>query len=409
MVSYDVMSPSRSWVLGAAVVIIAVGFGALFSLSVFFIPIAEATKWNRAAISTVALLNWLALGAGSFVWGGLSDRFGARSIALVGGFVLGFGLVASSQVVSLPWFYVTFGLMVGFAVGAFYVPLNATIATWFEHRRGLALAVLSAGLGVGVFLSAPFTRWLISLSGWRTAMLVLGDIAWLVVIPAAMLLHKSPSPNTNIPPRDLFRDTVVEEPSSFSSIMMNPTLWALAVAHLACCAAHSGPLFHMVAHVTDQGISMTTAAAVYGVSGFASIAGRLACGALADRFGAKRTLITGLALQAAIIATYLIVKDLAGFYVVAILFGIAYGGVMPLYALLTREYFGERAMGTAFGVVFMVSCIGMGLGSFGGGWAYDRFGNYASLYAASFIVAAVAIVVASMCPRSPGGRPFFVS
>src|SRR5438046_1827771 len=180
-------------VLAAAATVIAVAMGALFSLGVFLKPIEDTMGWSRSAISLVALINWLAMGLGSFVWGALSDRIGGRVVAAAGGFVLGLGLVLSSQVATLGQFYVTFGVLVGFAVGAFYAPLTATATKWFTTNRGLAVGVVSAGIGVGTFLMAPLSRWLTSRFDWRVAMLLLGDLAWLVVIPVALLIRNAPS------------------------------------------------------------------------------------------------------------------------------------------------------------------------------------------------------------------------
>jgi MFS family permease len=99
-------------------------------------------------------------------------------------------------------------------------------------------------------------------------------------------------------------------------------------------------------------------------------------------------------LQAVMIVTYLVVRDLLSFYALAVVFGVSYGGVMPLYALVTRETFGEKVMGTAYGAVFLVSTIGMGVGSFAGGWIHDRLGTYVWLYGASFAVAVLAVLFA---------------
>src|SRR5216110_546123 len=106
-------------VLAAAATVIAVAMGALFSLGVFLKPLEESMGWSRSAISLVALINWIAMGLGSFAWGALSDRIGSRVVTAAGGFVLGLGLVLSSQVVTLGQFSVTFGVLVGFAVGPF--------------------------------------------------------------------------------------------------------------------------------------------------------------------------------------------------------------------------------------------------------------------------------------------------
>jgi MFS family permease len=177
-------------------------------------------------------------------------------------------------------------------------------------------------------------------------------------------------------------------------VLATPQFWMIAFTHFACCAAHSGPIFHMVTHATDQGLTPMVAATALGVSGFSSIIGRLGGGVLADRFGAKPTLVVGLALQAAMIPVYLVARDVTAFYALAIVFGIAYGGVMPLYALVTREYFGEKVMGAAYGAVFLISTLGMGIGSYAGGVLYDRLSSYAWLYSGSFVIGAFAVSLA---------------
>src|SRR5438128_2850689 len=177
-------------VVAASATIVCIGLGSLFSLGVFLVPIERATGWSRGAISTVALLNWAAMGLGSFCWGALSDRIGGRGVALGGGFLLGLGLVLASQAQALWHFYLSFGVLVGFAVGAFYAPLTATTTRWFTARRGLAVALVSAGIGLGILIIAPLARALTSAWDWRVAMLVLGDLAWLVILPVALLLRE---------------------------------------------------------------------------------------------------------------------------------------------------------------------------------------------------------------------------
>jgi MFS family permease len=387
---------AHGWVVvGAAATIVCVGVGALFSLGVFLVPIERSTGWSRGAISTVALLNWVAMGLGSFVWGAVSDRLGGRGVALAGGFLLGLGLVLSSQVQALWQLYVTFGVVVGFAVGAFYAPLTATATRWFSARRGLAVALVSSGIGLGILLVSPLARALTSAWDWRVAMLVLGDLAWLVIIPTALLIRD---------PGAMEAAAAGDAGPDFSTgrVLRAPQFWAIALTHLACCAAHAGPIFHMVTHAIDQGVPAMAAATALGISGLASIAGRIGGGLIADRVGAKRTLIAGLTLQAAIIAAYLLARELWSFYALAIVFGVAYGGVMPLYALVTREYFGDRIMGTAYGAVFLVSALGMGLGSLAGGVIHDRLGAYAWLYLGSAVVAAMAVVLAFTFRRPAG-------
>jgi MFS family permease len=384
-------------VVAASALIVCVGMGAMFSLGVFLKPMADAMGWSRGAISSVALLSWIAMGLGSFFWGAISDRIGTRGVAVAGGLLLGLGLVLSSQVRTLWQLYVTFGFMVGFAVGAFYAPLTSTATKWFTARRGLAVALVSSGIGVGILAIAPLARALTSLWDWRIALLVIGDLAWLLIVPVALVIREKPGEVGTVPPSGGSREY------STRQVLASPQFWAIALTHFACCAAHSGPIFHMVTHATDQGIGAMAAATALGVSGLSSIVGRLGGGLLADRVGIKPTLLAGLALQAVMIVLYLVVRDVGLFYGLAIVFGVAYGGVMPLYALVTREYFGEKVMGAAYGAVFLVSTLGMGIGSYAGGWLYDRLGSYTWLYGGSFIIGALAMTLAlTFRPPRPG-------
>jgi len=144
------------------------------------------------------------------------------------------------------------------------------------------------------------------------------------------------------------------------------------------------------------------AVSVYSVEGFAGLLGRIGYGVAADRFGAKRVLVVGLAIQAIAIATYSLVRAPGEFYALALVFGSAYGGVMPLYGALAREYFEQRIMGTVMGAATMVSCLGMSFGPPLGGWVFDRFGTYSWLFLGSALVGAGAVAIALAFPRPPG-------
>jgi MFS family permease len=380
-------------VLGAAFAIITLAIGTLFSLGVFLKPIEEAMGWSRSGISAIAWLNWVIVGLGSFVAGSLSDRFGTRVVVLAGGGVLGLGLVLSSQVTALWQFYLTFGVLVGSGVSAFYVPLTVTAIKWFGARRGLAAGIVSAGNGFGILVLSPLSRWLINEFDWRVALLILGDLAWLVVIPAALLIRNSPDevaqPAGGTPRRR--EDSLGAE--GVGPVLRSWPFWAISLTHFACCAAHSGPIFHMVSHAMDQGVGRMAAATILGVSGFSSIFGRIATGIVADGIGAKPTLLAALLLQAGTIFLYLFVADLGALYLLALAFGVGYGGAMPLYALVTRQYFGERVMGAAYGAVFLISSLGMGVGSYAGGFIHDALGSYQWLFLGSFGIGTMAVVL----------------
>jgi MFS family permease len=178
--------------------------------------------------------------------------------------------------------------------------------------------------------------------------------------------------------------------------------WVIALTHFCCCAAHSGPLFHLVSHAMDQGVARMTAAGILGVSGLTSIFGRIGTGIVADRVGAKHTLLVALTAQAVIIALYVSATGTGALYALSLAFGVAYGGAMPLYPVVTREYFGERVLGTAYGTVFFISCIGMGLGSYAGGAIHDALGSYQWLFLGSFGIGAMAVLL-GLSLRPPAG------
>ena len=377
-------------VLAAGFVMVAAAMGGLFSLAVLLEPLERAMGWSRASLSAINFLNWIVMGVGSLAAGRAVDRVGARPVVMVGGALLGLGLVLSSQVTALWQFYVTFGVLVAAGASCFLVPLTVTVMRWFGTRRALASATVSGGLGIGIMAVAPFVRTLVNAYDWRVATLVLGDLMWLIILPLAALI-RAPS------------WVVVAAPAAAApapgearaSIWRAWPLWALAATHFACCAAHSGPLFHMVSHAIDLGVAKLAAATLMGVSGVASIATRIGAGMLADRFGPRQTLIVALAFQSAVLFLYLFARDLGTLSFLGVLFGMAYGGAMPLYPVVARAYFGEQVMGTAYGAVFFISCIGMGIGGYAGGVIHDALGTYTVLFLGSAAIGAVAMVFAT--------------
>jgi MFS family permease len=419
-------------VLAAAFVIITMSIGTLFTLGVFLRPIEESMGWSRSGIGAIGLFNWIVMGAGGVVSGFFADRLGTRRVVTVGAVLLGLGLVLSSHVQQVWQLYLTFGLLVGAGVSTFYVPLTVLAIKWFEGRRGMAAAVVSAGNGLGILALAPLSRWLINEFDWRVAFLALGNLAWVVVLPSAWLL-RAPSggqpagggqPSGRLPLSSSSSSNAGAQkwpPHSPSGGQPSPAsvpvlasgvgspwatwpFWAIALTHFCCCAAHSGPLFHLVSHAMDLGVPKMAAAGILGVSGLTSIFGRVGTGIVADRVGAKRTLLTALSLQAGLIFLYLFAGSEGALWTLSLAFGVAYGGAMPLYAVVTREYFGERVLGTAYGGVFFISCIGMGLGSYAGGAIHDLLGSYQWLFLGSFAIGMMAIVL-GVTLRAPAAGP----
>jgi MFS family permease len=231
-------------------------------------------------------------------------------------------------------------------------------------------------------------------------MMTVGIIAWTLLIPAALLVR--PPPETASSGGAVATGAIAKDAGmSVAQAFRSPQFLVLALTFFFCCAAHSGPIFHMVSYAMICGIPAMTAVSIYSVEGLSGLGGRLLFGVLADRLGAKPVLIGGLLVQVLAIGTYLVVNRLGEFYALSIVFGTAYGGVMPLYAVLAREYFGQRIMGTVFGAATMVSSLGMAFGPWAGGKIFDTFGNYSWLYIGSLCIGLGAVAVALAFPPLP--------
>ena len=392
------MNKNYGWVIVAAGALMScVAVGSMFSLAVYLTPLTEATGWSRAGVPSAMSLNFISMGIAGFLWGFASDRFGPRVVVVSGAILLGLGQVLASRAGSLVEFQLAYGIIVGLAGGAFFAPLMATVTTWFDKNRALAVSLVSAGMGVAPMTVSPFARWLISAYDWRTAMITIGIFAWCVLIPAALLVRRAPSLAAGAPVPPAQAGVVASLGPAFRS----PQFIILALTFFGCCCAHSGPIFHMMSNAILCGVTPMAAVSIYSVEGLSGLGGRLLLGLLADRFGVKRVLAAGLLLQALSIASYLYVSHLGEFYVLSVVFGLAYGGVMPLYAVLAREYFGPRIMGTVFGAATLASSIGMAIGPLAGGWIFDSFGAYTWLYVGAALVALGAMAMALLFPPQP--------
>lgn len=379
-----------------------VAVGAMFSLAVLIGPMSVETGWSRAGISTAMTLNFIFMGLGSFGWGMASDRWGVRPVVLAGAVLIGAATVAGSYATSLLQFQLAYGIGVGLSASAFMAPMIAAVAGWFDHHRGLALSLTSVGVGVAPLTMSPLAQWLVTTQGWRPALLTIGLICWAVMIPAALFVRSPPAASRGAASGPATAPPATE--SSATRALRSPAFIVLALTFTACCTAHSGPIFHMVSYAMFCGMGPMTAVSVYSVEGFAGLLGRLGYGIAADRFGAKPVLVAGLAVQAIAIATYSLVRAPGEFYALALVFGSAYGGVMPLYGMLAREYFDQKIMGTVMGAATMVSCLGMSFGPPLGGWVYDRFHGYSWLFLGSALVGAGAVAIALAFPRPPASR-----
>jgi len=383
------------WVMVAVGALMGcVAVGAMMSLAVFLQPITQATGWSRAGVSSASTLSFLFMGAGGFAWGALNDRYGTRPVVLAGAVLLGLGLVLASRAATPLQFILAYGVLVGLSGGSFFVPMMTAVSAWLPNNRSIAVSLVSAGVGVAPMTVSPLVALLLQNNDWRTAQLTIGIAAWALLVPLSLLVRPAPPAVAQAGGVDVAAGPRMSVKQALTSM---PFI-VLAATFFACCATHAGPIFHTISDALVCGIPTVAAVTIYSLEGLSGLGGRIVFGLAGDKYGAKRVLIAGLFIQALAAGSFVFAHRLGEFYAVASVFGFAYGGVMPLYAVLARDYFGQQIMGTVLGAAAMVSSLGMAIGPWIGGWLFDTFGTYAPMYIYSFAIGIAAAAIAFAFP-----------
>ena len=381
------------WVIvGAGGLLGCVAIGGMFSLPVFLLPISRDTGWSVTGVSSAMTIGFLAMAFTSMIWGTLSDRFGPLPVVLTGSIVLAASLALASLASSLVAFQFVFGLMVGGATAAIFAPMMACVTGWFDTHRSLAVSLVSAGMGMAPMTMSPLAAWLVSIHDWRTSLQILAAVVACIMIPVSLLVRRPPALERE--QAAVVGESELQSAMSLAQALRSPQFIVLLATNFFCCATHSGPIIHTVSYAISCGIPMIAAVTIYSVEGLAGMGGRIAFGLLGDRLGAKRVLVFGLLAQAFGALAYAFVHQLAAFYAVAAVFGFIYAGTMPLYAVLARENFPLRMMGTVIGGIAMAGSLGMATGPVAGGLIYDAFASYAWLYIGSWAVGLGAFLIA---------------
>jgi MFS family permease len=398
--SKNTLDKHYRWIIVAAGGVLGcVAIGGLFSLPVLLRPIAQDTGWSTTGISTAMTLAFVALALGSIGWGSLSDRIGPRIVVLAGALLLTAGLALASLATSLPAFQLLFGAVVGLSAAAIFAPMMACVTGWFDTRRSLAVSLVSAGMGMAPMTMSPLVAWLVQSHDWRTTLQIVAALVVAVMVPAALLVRRPPA--LAEAPAPAAPGHAQEPALSVGQALRSAPFGILVLTSFLSCATHSGPIFHTVSYAVTCGIPLMAAVSIYSLEGLAGMGGRLVFGLLGDRFGAARVLVLALLLQAVVALGYVAARQLGSFYTVAALFGFTYAGVMPLFAVIARENFPLRMMGTVIGGTTMASSLGMALGPVLGGLIFDTFSSYAWLFIGAFSLGIGAFLAALAFTRLP--------
>jgi MFS family permease len=260
-------------------------------------------------------------------------------------------------------------LVVGFGASASFAPLMADLSHWFVKRRGIAVAIASSGNYLAGTIWPPILQHFIATDGWRPTHLATGFACLVMLIPLAFLLRK------RAPLVAGGTSTPVSRHGT-PDLSANMLLALLVVAGLACCVAMSMPQVHLVAYCADLGYGPARGAEMLSLMLGFGIVSRLVSGFVADRIGGLRTLLAGSFLQGTALCLYAVFDGLTSLYIISALFGLFQGGIVPMYAVIVREYFPASKAGGTLGIIIMATLVGMALGGWMSGLVFDLTGNY---------------------------------
>lgn len=379
---------SHGWrVVVAAYFGVMVSFGSLlvYTFSVFVKPLSAEFGWNRESISASFGFAALTVAVCSPMLGHLLDRFGPRRVILPCMTVFGLAFASLGLLTpNLLHLYATFVLLGVVGNGTTQMGYSRAVSTWFDERRGLALALVMTGVGTGSIVLPPLAQWIISSYGWRNAYFTLGGLVLLLGLPlTALWVREQPHAATH---------TDVQRPGMTARQGLGSrAFWIIVAVLFLSSISVNGAVTHLSALLTDRGVSAAKAALALSVMGGASVFGRLFTGYLLDRFFAPRVAFVLYAGCAGGILTLSGASTAVPVLSAAALIGLGLGAEADITPYLLTRYFGLRAFSSLYGYTWTAYAIAGAIGPVIMGKAFDATGSYASLLvllAGSTLVAA---------------------
>ena len=329
-----------------ALLIMVMGSSCMFVVSVVLPEVQAEFGVSRSEASLPSTLLWIGFGAGGLFMGRVSDRWGVWVCLLIGAAGLLTGFIWAAHTTNILVFAMVHGLFLGFlGASATFAPLVADTSLWWNKRRGIAVAICASGNYLAGAIWPPVTQWGISTIGWRETYLWLGLAAGLSMAVLAFLMRQRP-PLVQV--TVLASNQVAGVPRPFG-LNISHAQFLLCIAGLACCVAMSMPQVHIVAYCADLGYGPARGAEMLALMLGCGIISRLISGVICDRIGGIRTLLLGSALQGIALFMFLPFDGLVSLYLIAALFGLFQGGIVPSYAIIIREYFPAAEAGTRVG------------------------------------------------------------
>jgi MFS family permease len=387
-------SALQAWpVLLASFTILMVAFSfGLFSLPIFYPVLTREFGWTRAQAAGGGSIVLLLIGVLGPVIGKLADRFTPKAVSLGGMCVGAASLLLLSTAGSLGEFYAYCALL-GIGTSAVsLVPTSMLIAPWFSHRRGLAIGVINAGVGLGGFIAPRLTSFLIRGYGFSQAFTWLAACVTLPFLLTLVLVKRANAPPGGSPLHGPAGGSQAAIPAS--QLIRTRMFWIIGLSLFFSAHTLTGIQQHLALYLTDQGVAAADAAFALSMLLGASAFGKIIGGAVADKFNTRASLLLSIVFLAGAIAGLLAADPRSALvFALAAVFGLGYGGVFNAPPLIAFEYFGTRGVGTILGLFIMFFGLGTSSGGLVAGYIFDSTHHYANSFTWDMASAAVGFVL----------------
>lgn len=325
----------------------------------------------RAGASLPYTAVMLGFGVGNILMGRIADRYGIVVPIVMGGVFLGAGYVLAGLAGTLWQFALAHGLLIGIGGAAGFSPLIADLSHWFRKHRGLAVVFGASGSYLAGVIWPQVITWGLQNHGWRATHIGIGLTALVVLVPLSLFFRRRPAAET----------LAAAEASSAGArgdlgLSANQLQLLLSVAGFACCVAMAMPQVHIVAYCGDLGYGVARGAEMLSLMLLLGIVSRIGSGFVSDRIGGAATLALGSVMQGVALFLYLFFDGLTSLYIVTGIFGLFQGGIVPMYAVIIREYLPAKEAGVRIGIVMSATILGMAFGGYISGLIYDLFASY---------------------------------
>jgi OFA family oxalate/formate antiporter-like MFS transporter len=407
------MTTSRfhyGWVVVAAgFAVMFLTYGVQYTFGIFFAALSAEYGWSRASLSGVFSLYAGTYSFFGLVTGRLTDRWGPQRVVGLGGVLLGGGLALSAGIHALVPLYLTY-FIAALGMSTAYVPCSSTAVRWFTERRGLAVGLVMAGAGVGVFVCPPIAALIVARVGWRLTYVILGATLGAALVGLSRLFVREPAALGLRPygGRAADAESLASPAWPPARAVRHPSFAVLAgVYTLTWMPVFLAPV-HLVPLALDLGLGPLVGATALSALGAGSLVGRVAMGAVSDPIGRRPALAISLALQALSFVGLALPTGAASLLAAAALYGFAYGAVTALMPAIVADFFGPAHVGSLVGVIFAIAGPPAAFGPLLGGVVFDMTGSYAGAFgtAATLNVLALALLAfarapAAAMPRAP--------